>query len=177
MFDIYAQIYEMRLSKVAMHGLRFNARLELEKLEKQWNPETNDCSDDKLKIFRSLTPPEVKARLAAQKWRYSRKVFSTEDCTVVGTFNGGSFAKPHDGGFEGCQMECLDAPKCNAFNMDLKFHVTMKQHSCVLLNCPADASMSTKYGHASFKLKPSKRSRRKTKQAVTDGKFLKFRGL
>lgn len=146
MFDIYGEIHQSRVSKVAMHGLRLNPELKLKQLEEQWDPEANDCVEP----GRTQRTPENEARLADETWIYQRKVFEVAECTVIRHYSGSSFAKPHDGGFEGCKLECMDEPNCNAFNMDLRFQITMKQHSCDLLDCPVDATKLNLFGHVSF---------------------------
>jgi len=162
LYDIFGLIYRQRLSEVAAHGLRINPEFKLIKYREAWDSETNKCNSE-TNNWRptSETPEEIEARLSAKDFKFSRKVFNMEECTLIRHYNGSSFAKPHPGGFLGCKAECMDEPSCNAFNMDLKFDLSSqnKQASCDLLKCPSGVSKLDKVGYVSFELKQRKRSR------------------
>lgn len=148
-YDIYGAVGSLRLSEVALHGLRFNPKNKLAQLKASWDESTNDC------VVPDATNKEdsdaIEERLQSRVWSFDRKVYADEECTLIKHYNGSPFAKDHDGGFEGCKIECMRDPNCNGFNMDLKFDVTIKQPACDLLDCPTHSvTKEAKFGHVSF---------------------------
>merc|ERR1719150_1917490 len=134
------------MSEVARHGRTTAFGLRLQKMEDSVDGFTIDCKQ----LWESETVEERTKRLEAIEWKFSREVFNTEECTVLRHYNGSGFAKPHGGSFKGCKAECDLEPSCNAFNMDLRFGITIKQAQCDLLQCPSTVSKSEKFGHVAF---------------------------
>jgi len=155
MYNIYASVGRLRPSEVGMHGLRFNPKNMLAKLQASWDEPTNDCVDSDAGTKEDSVA--IEQRLRSKIWSFDRKVVADEECTVIKRYNGSSFGKDHNGGFEGCKIECLNDPSCNGFNMDLKFDITIKQPECELLDCPFSLEIkrgpfkkAAKHGYVSF---------------------------
>lgn len=144
MYDIYAQIGSMRLSEAALHGPWFNPKNKLAELQSFWDASNEDCGEN---ITASLRAPRDE-RLQAKDWTFDRSVFGADECETITLYKGSSFAKDHNGGLEGCKVECINEPKCNAFNMELV--VPPSQPKCELLACPSRAKKSAKYGYVSY---------------------------
>jgi len=145
-YDIFGTISTLRMSEVARHGRTTAFGLRLQKLEDSVDALTIDCKEP----WKSETVDERTKRIEANEWKFSREVFNTDECTVLRHYNGSGFAKPHGGSFNGCKAECDLEPSCNAFNMDLRFGITIKQAQCDLLQCSSTVSKSEKFGHVAF---------------------------
>merc|ERR1719412_3114926 len=145
-YDIFGEISPLRLSQVALEGRKTNFDLKLQKFKDEVDASVNDCKNPQRLNFPTESADDRSKRLEANDWEFSRKVFNTEECTLLRFYDGSSFAKPHHGSFEGCKAECDLEPKCNAFNMGLPFAITVQRTNCDLLECPSGASRMEKFG-------------------------------
>jgi len=126
---------------------------------RQVQSQVTGMRNELIDVFRGQGAGLEEAMALSGEFKFSRKAFDKEECTLIRRYNGSSFAKPHPGGLLGCRVECLNEENCNAFNVDLKFGITTPIASCDLLECPPGASKIDMFEHISFERVSGKQPR------------------